>query len=75
MLETGKGIEQNYAEAVKWYFKSAEQGNPRAQYNLGHMYETGKGVARNYERAVKWYEKSAEQGHQPAKQKLRTLKP
>lgn len=27
----GLGVKQDYAEAVKWYRKSAEQGNDRAE--------------------------------------------
>jgi TPR repeat protein len=58
----GEGVSQNHEEAVKWYQKSAEQGNARAQNYLGMMYEIGAGVSQNYKEAVKWYRKSAEQG-------------
>ena len=34
----GEGVEQDYAEAVKWYRLAAEQGNADAQYNLGYAY-------------------------------------
>ncbi len=49
--------------AAKWYGKAAEQGNPMAQFSLGHMYENGQGVPQNDEDAVYWYKKSAEQGY------------
>jgi len=52
----------NEAEAVKWYRKAAEQGNAKAQVNLGVMYYEGKGVTQDYQEAVKWYRKAAEQG-------------
>jgi hypothetical protein len=29
----------NFPEALKWFRKSAEQGNPDAQVSLGQMYE------------------------------------
>jgi TPR repeat protein len=32
----------NFPEALKWFRKSAEQGNPDAQNELGRMYEEGK---------------------------------
>ena len=32
-------MEQNAAEAVKWYRKAADQGDTKAQYNLGVMSE------------------------------------
>ena len=31
----GEGVEQDYAKAAEWLKKAAEQGHPRAQYNLG----------------------------------------
>ena len=42
MYDNGKGVPQDYAEAVKWYRLAAEQGYARAQYNLGLMYDNGK---------------------------------
>jgi TPR repeat protein len=35
LYEQGKGVPQDYAEAVKWYWKSAEQGYYIAQTMLG----------------------------------------
>jgi TPR repeat protein len=35
----------NYAEAVKWYRKAAEQGDADAQNNLGWMYARGNAKA------------------------------
>ena len=51
-------------EAVKWYRKSAEQGNRSAQNNLGNRYYNGEGVTKDYVEAAKWYRKAAEQGQQ-----------
>lgn len=73
MYYVGEGVARNYAEAAKWFRKSAGQGDADAQYNLGYMYETGKGVARNYAEAVRWYRKSAEQGDVLAKDALESL--
>ena len=73
MYEFGNGVEQDYEEAVKWYRKSAEQGNSRGQYNLGYMYEFGKGVTKDYEEAIKWYRKAAEQNYTEAKEALDRL--
>ena len=52
-----------YEEAVIWYRKAAEQGDPRAQNNLGICYERGNGVAADLKAAVRWYRQSAEQGN------------
>ena len=38
MYDEGRGVTQDYNEAVKWYRKSAEQGLRDAQFNLGLMY-------------------------------------
>src|SRR5208282_561382 len=63
LYENGKGVAQDYKEAVKWYLKAAEQGNATGQTYLGVMYEHGTGVPQDYKEAVKWYLKSAEQGN------------
>jgi energy-coupling factor transporter ATP-binding protein EcfA2 len=51
----------------------AEQGNAKAQNDLGVMYEQGRGIARDYQQAVQWYRKAAEQGHQGAQDALAAL--
>jgi len=67
----GRGVAQNYWEAVKWYRLSAEQGYALAQNNLGVCYATGRGVAQDYAEAVKWYRKAADQGNLAAQNNLR----
>jgi TPR repeat protein len=73
MYERGRGVAQDYAEAVRWYRKAAEQGHANAQFNLGNMYSNlqfnlgnmyfdGRGVPQDYAEAVRWYQKAADQG-------------
>ena len=62
----GEGVEQNYAEAVRWYRKAAEQGYADAQHNLGNCYYYGTGIEQNYSEAVRWLRKAAEQGDKDA---------
>ena len=62
MYENGSGVEQDYAEAARWYRKAAERGDARAQYNLGIFHQNGWGVPQNHAEAVKWYRKAAMQG-------------
>ena len=50
----GRGVAQDYAEAVKWYRLAAEHGHAHAQTNLGYMYDNGKGVAQDYIKAHMW---------------------
>jgi TPR repeat protein len=57
----GRGVPQNYAEAVKWYRLAAEQGFPKAMSNLGQMYSKGKGVPKDFALAVQWYQVAADE--------------
>lgn len=54
---------KNYAEALKWWERAAQLGEPAAQYNLGYMYHAGEGTDKNENKAFYWYRKSAEGGH------------
>ena len=53
----------DYAEAMRWYRKSADQGYARAQANIGHLYVEGLGVPRDYAEAMRWLRKAADQGY------------
>ncbi len=66
MYDNGRGVAQDYGDAVKWYRRAAEQGNALAQFNLGVMYANGQGVAQDYAEAVKWYRRAAEQDYADA---------
>jgi curved DNA-binding protein CbpA len=59
-----------YAEAFSLYQKLAEQGDVKAQFNLGVMYDLGQHVTQNYSFAVSWYLKAAEQGNANAQYNL-----
>ena len=61
--ESGEGVEQDYAEAEKWYRKAAEQNHAGAQCGLGYL-------AQDYAQAVRWYRKAAEQNHAEAQYAL-----
>ncbi len=52
---------QNFAEAVKWYRKAADQNNPDAQIRLATCYNAGLGVAQDFAEGTKWYRKAAEE--------------
>ena len=67
MYEEGKGVPQDYAEAVRWYRMSAEQGigvavAPVAQYSLGVIYREGQGVPQDYVQALMWFSLAGAQG-------------
>ena len=67
---TGQGIEQDYAEAVSWTRKAAEQEFAGAEYNLGVMYDNGQGLPQDFAEAMKWYLKAAAQGDSAAQNNL-----
>ena len=66
-------IQENYAEAYKYNMKSAELGNPEAQYNLGVMYDRGIFVEKDIDKAKYWYEKAAANGWANAQYNLNNL--
>jgi 2-hydroxychromene-2-carboxylate isomerase len=70
MYDFGEGVPQNYKTSAKWITHAAEQGNAKAQTNLGFMYDSGYGVPQNYKTAFKWYTLAAEQGHAYAQYNL-----
>ena len=70
MYSNGRGVQQDRAEAVRWYRLAAEQGFARAQTNLGVMYSDGRGVQQDRAEAVRWYRLAAEQGFARAQTNL-----
>ncbi len=63
MYKNGKGIQQDYKQAFKWFMESATEGNRDAQLEIGDMYYFGQWTAKNYEKSFKWSMKSAKQGN------------
>ncbi len=53
---------QDYARAMIFMRKAADQGDAKAEYNIGVMYYGGQGVARDYAQAMIWFRKAADQG-------------
>jgi TPR repeat protein len=64
------GTATNYAEALRWWRKAAEQDYSHAQYNLGLAYANGQGLAKDEAEAAKWYRKAAEQNYAEAQYNL-----
>jgi hypothetical protein len=59
MYDEGKGVPQDYAEAVKWYGRAAKQGNKAAQHNLELMGDQGQ-VSKDRAEMRKWHRGAAE---------------
>jgi len=62
----GEGVPQDYAEAVRWFLKAADQESSCGQFMLGVMYAEGQGVPQNHAEAERWFSKAAGQGHADA---------
>ncbi len=60
-------------DVFQLYARSAELGNPVAQYNLAMMYSNGESVYVDYQQAVYWFRKSVEQSFAPAQYRLGEL--
>ena len=52
----------DHKTALQEWLTLADQGDVRAQYNVGWMNAYGIGTLKDYEEAVVWYRKSADQG-------------
>ena len=72
-LAEGKGVTQNFTEAVTWYQRAAAQGQAVAQYRLATLYERGMGVKADRAQARSWYERAAEQGNLKAMHNLAVM--
>ena len=62
LYHNGRGTEQDFKEAMKWYRKAADMGNVWAMLNVGLMYFEGWGVKKDYDEAMKWYRKAMRTG-------------
>ncbi len=63
----------SYGDAMGWYRREAEKGNPRAQFLYGYMHETGEGVAEDTGLARSWYAHAAAQGERRAQYRFARL--
>ncbi|MEO1280449.1 MAG: tetratricopeptide repeat protein [Pseudomonadota bacterium] len=73
-LAEGKGTSQNFADAVRWYSMSANQGFAQSMYRLGTMFERGLGVKKDLAKAASHYEQAADRGNVKAMHNLAVLK-
>lgn len=68
--KNGDGVDQDYTEALFWFYKAAEQGHILAEHNLGIFFFYGIGVNQDYDRAYYWWRKAAEQGYSQSQYNL-----
>ena len=70
MYKHGRGVKQNYSEALRLFKLSAEQGNAEAMLKIGSIYKFGMGVAKDEKEAVRWFQLAAERGFLEAQGQL-----
>ena len=52
----GKHVEQNYAEAFRYYSVCADESDAQIQFNLAEMYYLGHGTDQSARKAIDWYQ-------------------
>jgi TPR repeat protein len=52
----GRGVQRNYATALKWFQKSIDAGGSGGLYGLAWLYRTGLGVTKDLSRSCDFYE-------------------
>jgi TPR repeat protein len=57
-LDFGIFVPRNFAEAIKWYQRAAENGHKESQFQLGYFFCRGVGVEQNKKLANEWLIKS-----------------
>ena len=70
LYEKGRGVDRDFAMAIKWYHPAAEQGDAESQYRLSVGYGYGLGVKKDVAKAMEWLRKAAENGQKRAQRSL-----
>ena len=66
----GKGTEEDYVSAARWYERAALGGNHTSARNLAELYEKGHLGAVDMEAAISWYRRAADAGQSTARRRL-----
>ena len=60
LFYNGRGTEQDFDEAIRWYKEAADRGNPDAVSYMGYMYYYGRGnLEIDMEKAYQYFSKAA----------------
>ena len=70
MYYSGKGANQDTAQALYWFTEAANKGHAKAQLALGNIYYQGIGVEKDLSKGAYWYSKAAEQNDPVAQESL-----
>ena len=68
--DTGRGVAQDYRQALAWYQRAGEAGSVTGMFNAGVIYDAGLGAAPDPAKAASWYQRAAAQGYGRAEYNL-----
>jgi hypothetical protein len=66
--EAGRGVPQDFSEAMRWYQIAYAGKVPHAACRIAGLYSDGKGVGQSLDEAVRWYQLEADQWGCPTAQ-------
>ena len=64
---------ETYGDAMRWYARAAEAGDPQAQFYLGYIHDRALRGANSMSEALAWYRRAAAQGDARAQFRLGLL--
>jgi TPR repeat protein len=71
LYEKGQGVEQDFAQALSWYRKAAEQNHADSQYRVAVAYAYGLvSYGKDDKQAMHWLVKAGENGHKKSQKLL-----
>jgi hypothetical protein len=73
VLRDGVITPRKLPEAIGWYQKASDAGDPVSQFELASLYDNGFGLPKDPVQAAHWYEKSANQGYMMAIRNLAVM--
>ncbi len=71
--QSGEGVPEDPAQAVRWFRRAADAGNASGMVFLGAMYLLGEGVPASNEDAARWFQRATDRGNPSAMYDLATL--
>ncbi len=70
LYDTGEGVHQDRAEALRWYKRAAALGDAAAMFNIAVSYDSGTGATQDRAEAARWYARAAALHHGRAEYNL-----
>lgn len=72
--EFGKGVEKNYAQAMRWYKSAFFTGEKYGAVAVGNLYENGLGVEKNLKKALSWYKRGSAVNEPGARKRVKYVR-